>query len=245
MDYPLATLAIIVLAFILAGTVKGMLGVGLPTVAMSVLSFRLGMAEAVAMLVMPTVITNLWQLVAGPRFLHLTRRFAWLLVGLIVGAFVGVRLLVDGHLAMVLLGLLLAGYGVLGLTRYQFSLSQRWEARLSPVVGVVTGVLYGATGLGISSLPYVGALKIDKEELIQAMGLMFSTMSLATAVALAWYGKYHMNVAGTSAAALVPAFIGMAIGQRLRERMDANRFRQLFFVTMLILGIYTAAHAMF
>lgn len=244
MDTPLATLAIIVVAFVLAGTVKGMLGVGLPTVAMSVLSFRLGMAEAVAMLIMPTVITNLWQLIAGPRFFHLIRRFAWLIAGLIVGAFVGVRLLVDGHMAMLLLGLLLAGYGVLGLSRYQFSLSRRWEARLSPVVGVITGVLYGATGLGISSLPYVGALKIEKDELIQAMGLLFSAMSLATAVALAWYGKFHMQVAGTSAAALVPAFIGMAIGQRLRERMDANRFRQLFFATMVILGIYTVAHSL-
>ncbi len=243
MDYPLATLAIITLAFVLAGTVKGMLGVGLPTVAMSVLSFRLGMAEAVAMLVMPTIITNLWQLAAGPRFLHLMRRFAWLILGLTVGAFVGVQLLVNGHLAMLLLGLLLAGYGVLGLSRFQFSLSERWEARLSPAVGLVTGALYGATGLGISSLPYIGALKIERDELVQAMGLMFSVMSLATAVALAWFGKYHLQVAGTSVAALLPAFVGMAIGQRLRERMDAARFRQLFFAAMVILGLYTTVHA--
>lgn len=244
MDYSLATLVVIGFAFVLAGTVKGMLGVGLPTVAMSVLSFRLGMADAVAMLVMPTVLTNLWQLVAGPRFGHLLRRFIWMVLGLTAGAFLGVRLLVDGHLAMLLLGLLLAGYGVLGLSKFQFSLSQRWETRLSPAVGLITGVLYGATGLGISSLPYIGALKLERDELVQAMGLLFTAMSLSTALALAWFGKYQLNIAGTSAAALIPAFIGMAIGQRLRERMDAVRFRQLFFTAMLVLGIYTAVHAL-
>jgi uncharacterized membrane protein YfcA len=181
---------------------------------------------------------------AGPRFLHLIRRFAWLVLGLFAGAFIGVRLLVDGHLAMILLGVVLAAYGVLGLSKFHFSLSPRWEARLSPAVGLVTGVLYGSTGLGITSLPYIGALKIERDELVQAMGLLFSSMSLATALALAVYGKYQLQVAGTSTAALVPAFIGMAIGQRLRERMDAARFRQLFFATMVILGLYTVAHAL-
>ncbi|WP_151446184.1 sulfite exporter TauE/SafE family protein [Lacisediminimonas profundi] len=242
MDYPVSTLAFIAVIFILAGTVKGFIGLGLPTVAIGLLTFRIGTPEAVTMLIMPTVITNLWQLVSGPRFVHLIRRFLSLLACLFIGAFIGVRLLIDGEFATVMLGLVLTGYGVLGLTNVQFTVAPRWEARLSPLTGVVTGVLYGSTGLGVTAVPYVGALGLSKDETIQAMGLIFSVMSLATALALAWAGKYHPTVAGTSAMALLPAMVGMMIGQRLRDRVSAVVFRRCFFIAIVALGIYTVLH---
>ncbi|MDB5797162.1 MAG: hypothetical protein JWP36_1064 [Paucimonas sp.] len=244
MDYPAATLVFIALIFTLAGMVKGIIGLGLPTIAIGLLTLRIGTPEAVALLVMPTIITNLWQLFAGPRFLHLLRRFLTLMAGLAVGAFIGVRLLVDGEFATVMLGLVLAGYGVLGLSKAQFTVSPRWEGRLSPLIGVVTGILYGSTGLGVSSVPYVSALGLSKDELIQAMGLLFSMMSLTMALALAFAGKFEPGVAGMSIAALVPAMLGMTLGQKLRDRIDAALFRKIFFWSMVALGIYTAIHGL-
>jgi hypothetical protein len=77
-----ATLSLIGLAFLLAGMVKGIIGMGLPTVAMSVLGLLIGTPEAVALLALPTLLTNTWQLLGGPGFGRLLRRFSltWMLV---------------------------------------------------------------------------------------------------------------------------------------------------------------------
>lgn len=244
MEYSLPSLIFIAAIFVLAGMVKGIIGLGLPTIAIGLLTLRIGTPEAVALLVMPTIITNIWQLISGPRFVHLIRRFFTLLAGMFIGAFIGVHLLVNGEFATLMLGLVLAGYGLLGLSQVQFSVAPRWEARLSPVTGLVTGVLYGSTGLGVTAVPYVSALGLQKDELIQTMGLIFSMMSLAMALALWFAGKFEFAVAGTSTMALVPAMIGMTVGQKLRDRMEPVLFRKCFFVTMVVLGIYTAVHGM-
>ena len=244
MDYSVGTLIFITFVFILAGMVKGFVGLGLPTVAIGLLTLRIGTPEAVAMLVMPTIITNIWQLIAGPRFVHLIRRFLTMLIGLFIGAFIGVRVLVDGEFATFMLGCVLAGYGLLGLSKVDFTVGPRWEGRLSPVTGLITGVLYGSTGLGVTAVPYVSALRLPKDELIQALGLVFSMMSLAMALALTHAGKFELSVAGTSTMALIPAMIGMMIGQRFRDKVDAEMFRKIFFVVMVALGIYTAVHGM-
>jgi uncharacterized membrane protein YfcA len=243
MDYSAGTLVFITLIFVLAGSVKGFIGLGLPSVAIGLLTFRLGMPEAVALLVMPTIITNLWQLIAGPRFIHLIRRFATMLIGMCVGAFVGVKLLIDGEFATILMGCVLAGYGLLGLTRFEFTVSPRWESRLSPVTGLVTGVLYGSTGLGMTAVPFVSALGLSKDELIQAMGLIFSAMSVAMVLALAYAGRFEPAVAGTSLMALIPAMLGMLLGQKLRDKVNPVAFRRIFFIAMVALGIYTIVHA--
>jgi uncharacterized protein len=243
-DYTPLNIVFIALAFIVAGMVKGVIGLGLPTIAIGLLTLRIGTAEAVAMLAMPTVITNLWQLLTGPRFFHLLRRFKVLLATGFVGIFIGVRLLVDGGMAGFLLGLLLAGYGLLGLSKLKFSLTPRWEARLSPVAGLATGVLYGSTGLGVSSIPYITALGLEREELVQAMGLLFSTLSLAMAVALTLAGKFQPSIATTSVLALLPAMAGMMLGQKLRQAIDQEQFRKVFFAAMVLLGAYTAFHAL-
>ncbi|HVL77375.1 MAG TPA: sulfite exporter TauE/SafE family protein [Noviherbaspirillum sp.] len=244
MHYPMTSLALIAITFILAGMVKGMIGMGLPTVGMALLAPVMGPAESVALLVLPTLVTNVWQLVAGPRFLYLLRRFGTLVAGLFVGSFFGVRLLADPDLASILLGAVLAAYGVLGLSRARFSVPDRWERRLSPVTGIVTGVLYGSTGLAVTAVPYVNSLRLDKDALIQTLGLTFAVCSFGMALGLVAAGRFQTTVAGTSVLALLPAFAGMMIGQRLRERMNADTFRRYFFLSICALGIYMVWHTL-
>ena len=244
MDYSLGTLLFVGSIFIVAGMVKGFIGLGLPTVAIGLLTLRIGTPEAVAMLVMPTIITNIWQLIAGPRFMHLFRRLLPLMLGLFVGTFIGVRVLVEGQIATFMLGCVLVGYGLLGLSNVSFIVTPRWENRVAPVIGVVTGVLYGSTGLGVTSVPYMTALGLAKDELIQAMGLIFTMMSLALWLALSLAGRFEMSVAGTSMMALVPALIGMTLGQKVRDKVDAALFRKIFFVALIGLGMYTAINGM-
>jgi uncharacterized protein len=73
----LTSAVFIAAVFLLAGSVKGVLGLGLPTVAVGLLSIVMTPAQAAGILVIPALVTNIWQVALGPAFLTLVRRFAW------------------------------------------------------------------------------------------------------------------------------------------------------------------------
>jgi len=182
MQDPSIVILIVALTFLLAGMVKGVIGMGLPTVAMGLLGLVMPPVEAAALLVVPSLVTNVWQLVAGPRFIALLRRFATLMVGVCLGTAVGIGLLTGGSatFATVALGAVLAAYGAIGLISARFTVSPRLEHWLSPLIGVITGFLTGATGVFvIPAVPYFNSLGLEKEELIQTLGLSFTVSTLA------------------------------------------------------------------
>lgn len=244
MELTPVTFALVGIAFALAGMVKGMIGMGLPTVAMSVLGLLMAPAQAVALLALPTLVTNTWQLLAGPAFLGLAKRFATLILGCMAGAYFGAGLLTHSGLAGAVLGAVLCAYGVFGLAAPQFRVPARLEQPLAPVVGLLSGLLYGSTGLAVIPLiPFLTSLRLDKEALIQAFGLTFSACAIGLSLGLAAGHRMELAVTGTSLIALVPALAGMALGQRLRERMRQDSFRRLFLGWMIVIGLYMLVRA--
>jgi uncharacterized membrane protein YfcA len=78
-------LAAIAGAFLLAGFVKGVIGLGLPTVSIGLLGLLMTPAQAAAILVVPSLVTNVWQAAVGGGLGALVRRLWPLLVGICVG----------------------------------------------------------------------------------------------------------------------------------------------------------------
>jgi uncharacterized protein len=117
-----AILAAIAGAFLLAGFVKGVIGLGLPTVSIGLLGLVMTPAQAAAILVVPSLITNVWQAAVGGGLLALTRRLWPMLAGICIGTVVGVMLLPhdDSGRATVWLGLALVFYAVFGLVKGHF-----------------------------------------------------------------------------------------------------------------------------
>lgn len=231
-------------AFLAAGLVKGVVGLGLPAVAMALLGLAMPPAEAASLLVLPSIVTNIWQLYAGPRLGAVTRRFATMMVAMCAGVPLGIGLLIHGTYATLVLGAVLAVYGAIGLIAPHFSIPQRAERWCSPVVGLVTGAITGATAVGAVPLaPYLSSLDLDKDEIIQTLGLAFTVSMIALAVGLALEGKLHAAVAGGSLLAILPAVAGMALGQLIRGRMSPAVFRRWFFAGLLALGLYMVARA--
>ena len=229
------------LTFTVAGLVKGVVGMGLPTVAMGVLSLLLPPAAAAAMLVVPSLVTNVWQLLAGPAFGALLRRLATMMVAVVVGTLLGIGVLTgqSAKLAGGGLGAVLALYGLFGLLAPRFTVAKPAEAWLSPLVGLLTGLFTGATGVFvIPAVPYLSALGLVKEDLIQALGLSFTVSTLALACALALSGQFQLAAASNSFVAVIPALLGMFIGQRVRELLRPESFRRWFFVGLVVLGFY-------
>jgi uncharacterized membrane protein YfcA len=244
----MATTAAIIITgtFLLAGLVKGVIGLGLPTVAIGLLTLVMAPAQAAALLVVPSLVTNVWQLLAGPRFSGLLRRLWGMMVGILVGTAAGGGWLTSdasGH-ATALLGVALIVYAAVGLAAPTLRVPARAEPFLSPLVGAITGLISAATGVFvIPAAPYLQALALDREDLVQALGLSFTVSTIALAAVLARDGALPVSIAGTSLLALAPALAGMGLGTWLRGRIGARVFRLCFFLGLGALGLHLASRA--
>ncbi len=225
--------------FLLAGLVKGVIGLGLPTVAMGLLGLAMPPAYAAALLIVPSLVTNVWQLLAGPRFGALFRRLWGMMLGIVAGTLAGSGLITGATApaAPAALGGALALYALVGLAKLWLRMPPASECWAGPLVGTVTGLVTGATGVFvIPAVPYLGSLGLERDDLVQALGLSFTVSTLALAAGLAWHGALPLQAATASLLALVPALAGMALGGWLRARVRPETFRLCFFVGLLALG---------
>jgi uncharacterized membrane protein YfcA len=231
--------------FLLAGFVKGAIGLGLPTVSVGLLGLLLAPAQAAAILVVPSLVTNVWQALVGGSFWELVRRLWPMLMGICAGTLIGVVLLPhdDTGRATVWLGLALVLYAALGLVRVNFTVARRAETWLGLVMGTATGAITVATGIFvIPGTPYVQSLRFDRDKLVQALGLSFTVSTITLALALAQAGQFRTSIAWPSFVALIASLVGMALGQLVRGRVRAETFRLWFFVGLLLLGTHLALH---
>ena len=226
--------------FFLGGFVKGVIGLGLPTIVMGLLSIAMPVAQAAATVVVPAVATNIWQILAGPALLALAKRFALMMLGVVVGTFATIGFLTQSSAAATAaLGGVLAAYGLSGFVSSRLDIAPRTERWLSPIVGLVNGAISGATGVFvIPSVPYLNSLRLGKEELIQAIGIHAFVCPLALGCALALRGRFEAGLAASSLMALLPALAGMYAGQRVRGRLKPEIFRRCFFMGLIALGGY-------
>ncbi|MGP9677423.1 MULTISPECIES: sulfite exporter TauE/SafE family protein [Halomonas] len=237
-------LLLLIGTFLIAGVVKGVTGMGLPTVAMGLLVIAMPPASAAALLVLPSLVTNVWQLFSGPSITQLMQRLWPMMLCICLGTIAGAALLVrvDPLWSGFGLGIALIVYAGYTLLAPAFSVSTFLERWLSPVIGLITGVVTGATGVFVMpAVPYLASLNMSREEFVQALGLSFTISTLALALGLFAHDAFQVSQLGTSALAIIPALIGMWAGQYVRMRISPQRFRQCFLLFLIVLGLELAS----
>ncbi|UCH73065.1 MAG: sulfite exporter TauE/SafE family protein [Rhodospirillales bacterium] len=242
-------LSVVIIAgtFLLAGVVKGVIGLGLPTISLALLTMAIGLPGAMNLLLVPSFITNLWQALAGGHAQAALRRtWPFLLMATTTVWFgAGALTRVDLSLLSALLGALLVVYAASSLVGLQIRLTVRQAAWVGPVAGAVNGVLAGMTGsFVVPGVVFLQALGLPRDMLVQAMGMLFAASTLALAFALQRSSLLSAELGMLSAAALLPAILGMVIGQRLRKNLSEERFRRIFYVALLLLGAYIFVNAL-
>jgi len=142
-----------------------------------------------------------------------------------------------GHRVVRALGAALLLYALSGLFLPALRVGSRAERWLGPLCGVLTGVITSATGVFvIPAVPYLQALGLSKDELVQALGLSFTVSTLALAAGLWWRDALGGGELSASLLALIPAVLGMLLGQWLRQRISAVLFKRVFFIGLGVLG---------
>lgn len=233
-------IALVAGTFFGAGIVKGVTGMGLPTVAMGVLGALLSPLAAASLLIAPSLVTNVWQLLAGPSFAGVTRRLWLMMVAIVIGTVFGSAMLTSGKsdLTTAALGGTLVVYAAYTLLARPLHVPERAEAWLSPLIGTATGFVAGATGVFVvPAVPYIQALGLEKDDLVQALGLSFTISTLALAASLSWRGAFHVENLGASALAILPALAGMWVGQAVRDRISPAAFKRGFLIVLMLLGL--------
>ena len=240
------TLAFVFAVFLLGGLVKGVIGLGFPIVVLACLAATVGLKEAMGLLIVPGIVTNIWQAVIGGAFVLILQRIWTLLLASVAGIWAGVQILTtaDPSLLIGLLGTLLFIYSAISLARPQIPPPEKHEGWLSPVMGAAGGFMFGLTGsYMVPGVLYIQALGMKRDMFVQALGITFCLIMVALGLFMSRNQILPMETALVSAGALIPTTLGMLLGQKLRHRMSEQIFRKVLFMALCCAGIYMIVRA--
>jgi uncharacterized membrane protein YfcA len=221
---------------------------GLPLVAIAILSTAIDIRAAIPLSVIPVVVLNIWQWLRGPHTASVIRRFLLLSAAACVGVVIGTELLflLDPRIAVATLGVLVCAYVAFNLFAFDLRLPPHAEPWMGPAVGLVGGIFCGTAGsIGPTVAAYLQALRVTKDEFVQATGMIFFISGIPWLIALFEKDALTLPVAAVSAAAIVPATVGMMGGAWLRRRISDERFRLVIFGALFLIGVNLLRKALF
>lgn len=242
-----ALLLVVAGTFLIAGSVKGVIGLGLPPVSLALLTVALDLPTAMALMLIPSFVTNIWQSMVGGNARAILVRIWPFLAMAALTVWIGAAALTRVNLTYLtaLLGSLLIIYAVVNLAGFKIVVPRRHEVWAGPLIGSANGVLTGMTGsFAVPGVMFLQAIGLPRNMLIQAMGMLFMVSTMALAAALQQANFLTLQTGVMSAVAVLPALAGMVIGQRIRERLSEKVFRNVFFISLLILGTYIIVNAL-
>lgn len=238
----------ILLIFLIAGLVKGVAGFGLPTVSIALLALFRPLPEAMALMLVPSFATNIWQAVAGGTLRAVAPRIGVFLACSALASFAAAGQLAraDAVLMSGLLGLVLVASAAVALAAPQLPApSPRTERWLAAPMGAVSGAIAGLTGSYlVPAAPWLQAIRLPREQFVQGFGLAVVLVNGAMAAGLAGAGLLPAELGLAAVAGLVPAFAGMALGRRLRLRLDEAAFRRVVQLALGLLGAWLVLRAL-
>jgi len=205
-------------------------------------------SRALAIVIAPAIITNIWQTFGGPYLRDILRRLWPLMLCTVIGSLMSAGAMTGPYAryGTIALGVLLVSYAVIGLTRLRLRVAPRHEKWVGGIVGLLTGVISASTGVQvIPSVPFIQAIGMEKDELVQALGVFFTVATLALSVNVSAAGLLNRTTAILGSIALGCSFVGMAVGQTVRAKMPTEAFRRWFLIGMILLGIYLAGSAIY
>ena len=234
------TLAVVGAAFFVAAFIKGITGLGFSTSAVAMLAVAIGVKATLPLLIIPALASNAMVMVKAGHCREMLVRFAWLYGLAILGVAIGLMLLawVDGATAGGALGVVLLAYSLFSWRNPELNLPTRLERPLAPAVGLATGAINGLTGTQVMPLlPYLLALRLDPNRVVQASNISFSVSTLTMAVGLSQIGLLTPESTLISVLSLVPVYLGVKLGTAVRGRLSPTIFTKLVIVLLGISGL--------
>lgn len=236
---PLA-LFTICFALFLGGVLKGAIGMGSPVIAIPVMASFFDVRLAVVIMVLPNLMTNLWQLRTYRAF-RLQEAFPWVFaiaggLGVMLGSFVLVSISAVSLKILVAVAVMI--YVALRLLRPDFAISSSRAGHLAGPVGMIAGILQGAAGISAPvSASFLNAMRLQRKTFIVTISLFFVTMSAVQLPLLSALKIMTLDTALLGAVALLPLLVGMPVGTWLAKRMNPKTFDRVILCVLALLAM--------
>jgi uncharacterized membrane protein YfcA len=240
-DLPTVSVVALLIGLFVAGATKGLIGVGMPIVAVPILTLVVDLPIVVGLLSIPLIITNVPQALQGDRVAVVLRRLAPILCGLALGVVIGVHLLatVDPVALKPVVGIVLIVIALLMLLSPHLVVPKAAEPFASPVVGLIGGILGGLAALpGPFVFIYLIALGIKRDQFVQHSSMFLAVAATLMAITLGGGGMMGWSDALISAAASLPIFLGMWVGTFVRQFVSPDLFRKLILGVVVLSGVH-------
>jgi uncharacterized protein len=224
---------------LVAGLLKGTTGLGYSTCALPFLVAAVGLKTAIVIVPIPAMAANIGLLFGAGHIGETFKRFWVFYAATVPGIFYGTTLLgsIDQTSATRVLGVITVLYVIYAITRPNFRLPEASERPLQFPAGLLNGFLTGLTGSQIMPLlPYMLALKLDPDHFVQSVNLAVVTASLILILALIYNGLMTWQLAIVSTIGVLPAALGVFLGNRFRSRIPSATFRKVVLFTLLAMG---------
>ena len=241
-------IAIILAVYFGAATSKGVTGLGFSTTCLPFLALTVGLKEALPLLIIPSVASNLIVQVGAGRLSETLRRFWPMLLATLPGLILGLWMLgsVDGGTAGAVLGGVLVTWCAFSFARPDIRLPEALERPLAPISGFLTGLFNGITGSQVMpSMPFLMALHLERNLFIQAINCSFTMSSIVMMIGLSRLGLVPMAAIWIGIAGIAVVFVGVRLGERIRERLDAEQFRLAVLGMLAVLGLSLVVRGVF
>jgi uncharacterized membrane protein YfcA len=235
-------------ALLAGGWIKGMLGVGLPMVAIPLMAAFIPLRDAIAIMYVPVLITNLYQAVQGGYFLTALKRFWPMMLLIVAGTWFGSKTLmvIDAKWLEGVVGAMVAGFSLINLVNPTFRIAARHELWLSLVIGIVGGFFGGLTlFVGPALIMFLVSLHVQKEEFIGTVGLVYLLALIPTGIFYVIEGTIRQEHLMPTLAAIVPVIVGMVVGTLIRGHINEVLFRKILLITLVIIGLNMIRKAAF
>ena len=236
----LELIVVLALALGAGGLVKGATGMGLPLVAIPVLAAFLGIAHAVAIMMMPILVTNAWQIWQLRDELKGLRFLGPLLAAGAVGVVVGVWVLttVPERALSIVLAVILIVYIGLRLAKPDFRIRPAPGYALAAPAGFLAGVLQGATGISAPiGVTFIHALREPRRAHIAAVSAMFLVFVIFHIPALVYAGIFDWERLVQSTFAILPAAAAMPLGTFLSSRLSQEGFDRIILALLAVIAV--------
>jgi uncharacterized membrane protein YfcA len=241
-ELPAYAVVVSILVALAAGFVKGAVGFAMPLIMVSGISSVVDPKLALAFMLIPVVVSNVLQTFrtgVGPAIEAVRDFWRYLLI-------VCVAILLTAQLVTVIpnrvfyavLGVPVVAICLIQLAGVRLTIAPEHRRRAEWGVGLISGVLGGLAGTwGPTTVLYLIALNTPKTRQIVVQGVIYGLGSFTLLAAHLGSGILNKETAPFSAALLIPAYIGLALGFRMHDRMDADGFRKATLVVLTIAGL--------
>jgi uncharacterized protein len=226
--------------YFIAGTIKGVIGIGLPATSISLLGQIYDPRVAIAMAIMPIFFSNIWQVYRTGEVKKTLTTFWPFAVALavVLWLFTGLSVHIPTTSLIFVLGCVVVLFALTSLFVRPPELPLRFDRPAQIIAGSLSGILGGLTAIwSPPMLIYFISRRVEKEDFVRASGVLLFIGSVPLLLGYWQNGLLTRELGLMSLMMIAPTLLGFSVGEVIRRRIDAARFQKLVLFVFLLMGL--------